>query len=53
MTVKGDMKFVTKNRNDIVARNDYIILIDEFNTPLKINIKDLDPPSVKLLEMSV
>lgn len=52
-TVRGDMTFVTKNRNDIVARNDYIILIDEFNTPLKINIKDLDPPSVKLLEMSV
>lgn len=53
MTDKGAMKFITKNRNDIVVKQNYVILIDEFNTPLKIDIGDLDKKSIQLLEMSV
>lgn len=53
VTDRGSMSLLTKNRNDIIARNDYVILIDEFNTPLKINIKELDAASIKLLDMSV
>jgi len=53
VTDKGDMKFTTKNRQDIVTKDRYVILIDEFNTPLKIEMKDLDKSSVDVLEHSV
>ncbi len=52
-TDKGNTKFITKNRQDIVTRDKYVILIDEFNTPLKIMIADLDQRSIKILESSV
>jgi ATP-binding cassette, subfamily C, bacterial len=52
-TDKGDMVYNTKNRSDIVSRGNYIILIDEFNTPLKIDVRSLDKASLDLLERSV
>lgn len=52
-TNKGDMKYKTKNRSDIVFRNNFLILIDEFNTPLKIDVNSLDKKSLDVIDRSV
>jgi len=53
VTDRGQIKFVTRNRSDVMTAKDYVILIDEFNTPLKIEMKDLDKRSRDILNMSV
>ncbi len=53
VTDKGEMKFLTRNRQDIITREKYVILIDEFNTPLKIELRDLDENSRKVLNGSI
>ncbi len=52
-TDKGTMKFVTRNRQDIITTGDYTVLIDEFNTPLKIDTRDLDKQGIALLNDSI
>ena len=52
-TTKGDMKFVTINRKDVISGDGYVILINEFDMPLRIYMKNLDRRSVSLLEKSV
>lgn len=52
-TKKGDMKFVTKSRSDIVTIGKYVVIIDEFNTPLKIDASKLDKNSLDVLATSI
>jgi ATP-binding cassette, subfamily C, bacterial len=52
-TDRGTLKYTTKNRSDIAYRGDYVILIDEFNTPLKIKLGDLDQRSASILDKSI
>ena len=52
-TDRGELDYNTKNRSDIVSRGHFVILIDEFNTPLKIDVRDLDQRSIDLLERSI
>jgi ATP-binding cassette, subfamily C, bacterial len=52
-TKKGDMKFVTKSRSDIITIGNYVVIIDEFNTPLKIDVGKLDKNSLDILTASI
>ncbi len=52
-TDRGDLEFTTRNRNDIITGRGGIVLIDEFNTPLKISRAELDQRSAKLLDMAI
>lgn len=52
-TDKGNMQVLTRNRQDITTDGDNVILIDEFNIPLKIDTTKLNPKSLDLLEKSI
>ena len=50
---KGEMNVLTKNRNDVLDRGAHVILIDEYNTPLKISLAYLDKDSIKRLKETI
>jgi ATP-binding cassette subfamily C protein len=53
ITNKGEMSVLTKNRSDVLNRGEHVILIDEYNTPLKISLADLDEESIKRLKETI
>ncbi len=53
VTSKGEMSVLTKNRSDVLDRGAHVILIDEYNTPLKISLADLDKDSIKRLKETI
>ena len=53
VTSKGEMSVLTKNRSDVLDRGAHVILIDEYNTPLKIALADLDKDSIKRLKETI
>jgi ATP-binding cassette subfamily C protein len=48
-TNAGDFKANTKYRQDLLEEDGAVILIDEFNTPIKIDLKNLDKKSIDML----
>ncbi len=52
-TGKGDMRVLTRNWEDVMDRDDAVILIDEFGTPLRIDTGKLDRKSLDMLERSI
>ena len=52
-TSAGELKVLTVSRRNVIAKDDHVILIDEYNTPYEISLKELDKKSRRILDSTV